>query len=491
MSRRIEIFKDSARYVSSSTVAQAFDLVTGIISRRLLGPSLMGVWAFCQVLINYAKYSALGTTDAVTRDIPYYLAKGDRERAVELQNLVWTFTLFTSFLAAGGLWVYTSFNANRHETFFRGALWLTGLIIIFQRANNLLISFLRAHKNFKLISREVIYSSVLNLTLVAGLTWGFGLYGYLAAAILSFLGNILFIQYFARFSLRFSFNFEKLKPVLALGVPLLINGVLTGFFLSLDKVFITKNLGFEALGLYSIALMAQNYFISLPNMIGIVLYPYYQEQYARHESAESLNHYVYDPMFALLGLLMIPLGLIWILAPLLVQWLLPKFMGGIPALKILLAVSFFRVLTAMPTSFLITLRKEYLLIPLNLIAVLFAVIFFSISLKYYPTLECAAFSTGCVYFTQFAASLACAVHLKLSAAKAIKFMAASLTILCLGALLLTGLDHWDPGLPLWAISALRTGIFLVFMLPVLFFTEKETGALSLMKKYIYSRWQTS
>ncbi len=486
---RQNIFRDSVRYVSSSYVAQCFDFLTGIVSRRLLGPALMGVWTFCQVIITYAKYSALGTTDAVVRDIPYHLTKGEKDKAEELQNLVFSFTMVNSLLISLGMWIYTFLVRHKNPPVLTFSLVGCGVIILIQRLYNLLVVYLRAHRNFHLISRLAIYSSAVNLIFIAVLTKFFKLYGYLAATVLTYIASIAFIQFFARFPLRLHYDKEKLKPVLVLGIPLLFTGVLNAFFLSLDKLLITKRLGFEPLGFYSIALMVQNYFFSLPNMLGVVLYPYFQEQYARVESAEGLTRHVLYPLLAMAGLLLIPMGLLWFMVPPLVSLVLPKFVPGIQAMQILLLGTYFRALIAQPVNFLITARKHLLLIPINLLSIAAGYLLIRLGIASGHGIVGVAAAMGVAYAFQFFLSLALSVREKLN----LRSTARAVSVICgffaYAVVILALLQFFGKGVNVWVLSTVRSAAYLAAMIPVLLVTEKETGAILLIRDYVLSKFR--
>ena len=115
MPQKKTIIKDASIYALGSYGARAFDIVNGIVIRSFLGPTAMGIWAFLQVILNYAKHSGLGMTTATARDVPYYRGKGDEAKADEIKDLVFSFTLITAFIASVGIAAYAFMNQSRYS----------------------------------------------------------------------------------------------------------------------------------------------------------------------------------------------------------------------------------------------------------------------------------------------------------------------------------------------------------------------------------------
>jgi len=364
-SRRKEIFRDTGIYTISSYGAQLFDIVNGILIRNFLGPAYMGIWAFLQVILNYAKHSGLGVTTATARDVPYYREKGEAGRAEEVKNLVFTFTVTTALLTALGVTLFAWITHGRYPKAILYGLIVTAALLVLQRLYNLFIVLLRAHKEFMLVGALNLFSSALSVVLTILLTWKFKLYGFFASLILNYVLVLALIR--ARTPYRFSFfwSAKRLWPLLSLGGAILVSDILRTILTSIDRIMITKYLGFEALGIYSVALMASNYLYSLPNMIGIIFFPHFQEVYARQDRPKDLEKYLREPTLSLAYLFPCFIGLVWIFSSRLVPWLLPEYASGVPALRYLILGSFFLALTHPFSLFIITVRKHWHLVPLQ------------------------------------------------------------------------------------------------------------------------------
>lgn len=365
MSKRKEIFKDVSIYTLSSYIAQAFDVINGLLVRRFLGPANMGVWTFLQVIQSYGKHSSLGVTTATARDVPYFREKGDERKVEEVKNLVFTFTVFTAILTALAVAVYAFLK--RHE-FSREIFWgllVVAALILAQRIYNLFVVLLRAHKEFVFVGILNIISSVTSVVLTIALTWRFSLYGFYAAMVLNFLLNIGIIMRKTKYRFSFLFDWKALTPLITLGVTILAADILRSILTSIDRLVIAKWLGFEALGIYSVGLMADNYLYALPNMFGVIIFPHFQEAFAQRDHPPDLERFLIKPTLSIAYFFPFVIGLVWCSSLWFVPAFLPQYISGIPALKILCLGSFFLAFTHSFATCLITLRRHVLLIPIT------------------------------------------------------------------------------------------------------------------------------
>ncbi len=363
MSKHKEILRQSGLYSFGTQIAQLITLIAAICSRRFLGPAQTGIWATLQILVDYSKYSTLGTMDAVSREIPYRIGKGEIETADKIKNLAATFVFAGSFLMAGALLAFAFITKGRFRPEITyGLMWISGLIIL-QRLNNLLIALLRCYKRFEIEARLMIVSALVNAVLVAGFSYYFKIYGFIWAMMLSFVFNIVFVR--AQYPFRFKWNFDPvmLKPLVTFGLPLMVLGLGMTLFRSLDKIMIAKFLGFEALGWYSIALMAVSYISNFPISVGIVLLPHFQEKYGLTNNPRDLESYLMKSSRAMALSMPLMLAAVWQIAPYGIEIFLKKFISGIPSMKILTLGMFFMALSQIYYDALVNIKKHLLLFP--------------------------------------------------------------------------------------------------------------------------------
>ena len=381
MSRFKEVVGHVGIYSSAFVLTQFVSVVGALLIRYFLGPLQTGVWSLVQVVLSYTDYANLGANYAIPIEIPFKKAQGKLEEVEKIKNVMFSFSFLTSVLFSFGLLSYAFIcrNSIPRELFY-GLLIATSLVIL-QQLNNMLISFLRAYKNFKLAGKQMVLSSIVNFILIATLSSIFKLYGFMWAMVLSFVFNITYIFHHEDFRFRWTMNVRMLMGLIRYGFPLMIlTFVGTVMLTTIDRIMIAKFLGLEALGLYSIAVMTVGFICSVPNSIGVVLLPSVSEKYAEKESIRDLRDYIQKSNRVFSVLMPVLIGFGWFVVPFIVNLLLPKFIGGIEALKYLALSTFFVGLTQTYSNAIVVCKKHFSQLPIAIGVLLFAFgsIFFAI-----------------------------------------------------------------------------------------------------------------
>ncbi len=364
MSKRSEIISQAGLYTFSAQLVQLITLVAAILSRKFLGPAQMGIWATLQIVVEYSKYSTFGMLHGVAREIPYYMGKGKIEIAEEIKNVIFTTILSGSLLIGVGIFLFAFVTREKFMPEVTNGLFLTSGIIVLQRLNDFMVQLLRCYKKFELASSQMISSAIVNAILVAFLTYWFKIYGFIWALGLSFIFNILYIHLHNNFHLRFQFNAKRFKKLVIFGFPIMMIGILTTVLRSVDKIMVVRFLGFDALGFYSIAFMASTYIASFATSIAIVIIPHFQEKFSVTDNPQDLKNFLFKVSDAYALATPAIIGAIWFGAPFAVTVLIPKFIPGIEAMRLLSMSMFFFSLSQPYSDFLITIKKHFLLFPL-------------------------------------------------------------------------------------------------------------------------------
>lgn len=402
MDKTKEIIKQAGIYSFSTQIAQCISLVAAILCRRFLGPVQMGLWSTLQIVVDYSKYVTLGVITASSREIPYLVGKGQLEEAQKIKDLTFTFIVIGSLIVASGVCLFAFVTRGKFSEEVTIGLFFVAGIVFLQRINNLYIVLLRSHKQFLLASKQMIYSAIVNATLVGVLTYHFKIYGFIWSLGLSLVFNIVYIHLHYQFHFRWFFESKLVRSMILFGFPVLMIGILMTVFRSVDRIMIVKNLGFEALGLYSVAIMVCNFGGGVAISISVVLFPHFQEKYGERDDVGDLENYLYKSSLGLSLIMPMIIGLAWILVPFAIILLLPQYALGIQAMQYL-SLSLFSIALIEPYHhFLITIKKHLQLFPLLGLACLTAVCldYFAIRLNFgIVGVSCVTSLTLLVYFS--------------------------------------------------------------------------------------------
>lgn len=355
---------DLSLYTVCTVLAQIVTAVTAIGTRRILGPEAFGLWVLVQTGLMYLEYSHLGTLMAVGRDIPFYRGKGDTAKVDRIKNTVFCFSLASAGVAAGltalGAWILR--DAMEPRTFM--AVFLAAGLTVLQRANSLLLTLARADKQFVLAGQLAIVSALVNAVLVIGLSWAYGLNGFLAAMALSFVFNTVFLVSRHAFGLRWEFDGSEWRSLVTYGAPLMALALLGTFVETSSRLAVAHFLGVGTLGVYSVALLIFGYLYAVPNAVSIVMVPNLHETFGRREDVKDLREYVADATAAFSNVMPYLIAGAWFGGPWLVETLLGRYEAGIPALRYLALGIFFLAPAQACAQTIYAIRRHFALFPI-------------------------------------------------------------------------------------------------------------------------------
>jgi len=157
----------------------------------------------------------------------------------------------------------------------------------------------------------------------------------------------------------FRLNLGEVGHLMRVGAPIIAITQVSTLWFVVNRTLILQMLGPKALGLYALYPMMLPALNLLPTAVAQIVYPRISEMYGRNPSLRPIVHYVWRPL-GLLVLGMVPvIGAVWLLLPLAVEWLLPRYVEGVPAARWALLDLFVLCLMQIRVVFF-TIRHQYL-----------------------------------------------------------------------------------------------------------------------------------
>ena len=346
-------------FSSANSVSLVLLLSTGLLLRRYLGPYLTGIWVGLELLPTYVgTYGHLGALTAAERELPFLLgARRDRDFDRLKDTLFW-FVHGVGLLLALGL-VAAALIRRPHvrAQTFHGML-LYAPILWAQLAATYYVILYRARKRFGALSLRQGTTNTVKAVLLVGGAYLFGLPGVLVVE----LGGALLLAAVLHLGLRerFAAVFDpSLIPALvADGVPMVAGVIAFESMRGADQFVILATMGPTLLGVYSLTSIICNGIFYIPNVLSMVMYPRFQERYGATADPLSLRRFVELPLDVLAETLLAAIAVLLIaLPPMLTVWF-PQYVGGIPALRVMLVGTYFLCLTPPAGQLLLTLRKQ-------------------------------------------------------------------------------------------------------------------------------------
>ena len=149
-----QIIKDSSKFITTTYVANLTGIITGILTRKFLGPTLMGIWSYLQVIQHYVSYSQLGIISATEKEIPYYYGKNDHQKVSKIRDNAFTFTNIIAFLLFVILFIYAFTVKNSVPPYYFYGLITVAILASTGQYGLFYTVLLRAHKNISVLSKE-------------------------------------------------------------------------------------------------------------------------------------------------------------------------------------------------------------------------------------------------------------------------------------------------------------------------------------------------
>ncbi|HTO92075.1 MAG TPA: lipopolysaccharide biosynthesis protein [Candidatus Sulfotelmatobacter sp.] len=366
-----KLVRDSIGYATSQFIVRAAMIVRTVLAARWLGPQAYGAWNALQLMMDYGTLAPLGTQQGLDQRVPRAIVDGDPVRLARIKRAGFTnILLLTGLFCATGI-VYLSRSNGRIMSFWAGAGMLVAMaVVLLINWANYHTTLLRSHGNIGAVSRwffvQGMVGAVLGLALIPWQgAWGL-LWGWLLGTLVSFA--------WTRWDAR---KLAPLRPLigsengdlLRVGFPLF-------FFLgsalvmrSLDRLIILRFLGTRELGYYSLAVTALTLLMYVPDSATYVLYPRLLQGYrAGGDQPEAIRDHVIVALTVLSTLTPALGGLAFLAARDLIGAVLPNYIAGATAVRVLCFGAAALTLSNLASIVLMTLGRQVWLIP---IAVLF------------------------------------------------------------------------------------------------------------------------
>lgn len=357
MSKR-QILKDASHYSVSSVIARLISLGRGILLARLLGPTTYGLWQALLLILNYGQLSHFGLRDAMTREAPIYRGRGDTKKIEEIYHTVFTSTVLIAIVLAMVLFVVSQSLTGTASDIMRAGIPIMAVIVLLHQIFQWYLCLMKAEKRFLLISKAMIIFSVLNIFFTILLLLYFQLYGALIGFSFAYIGVIVYLRLKLGNRIRLGIDVHELIRLAKMGMVLMALRIGYTFLKSIDKLVIISMLTATDLGYYGVAISISAFVYYIPSVSASVLFPRMLEEIGKNNDAKHIKKYIEKPIKTLFLGISLMIGALYLSTAPLIYYLLPKFIAGISASKLLVLGTAFMAMYDLPANFLISLKKE-------------------------------------------------------------------------------------------------------------------------------------
>jgi len=291
------------------------------------------------------------------REIPYYLGKEDEERAWAYRDSGFTAVMGMGSLFLLALVTITLVNWGRYDDLTRFALPMAGIAVLLQNLLFLHYNVFRARQRIGPISSGWAIQGFVNLLLSVPLVILFRVHGLFIALVGANVITFLILQRWTDWRFRIRARRDEMKRLIVRGGPILAYLFMEVLLAQVDKLVIVALLSREELGFYGIAATIGGLLRYMTASASFTLFPKFLADFGKTGKVSSLAHTLKEPTFAFSIFIPVFLGLVYLWIHIPVAHLLPKFLPGVDAMRILVCGTVFFSLASLPSYFLITVNR--------------------------------------------------------------------------------------------------------------------------------------
>eukprot|EP01022_Parablepharisma_sp_SALTPOND_P010501 TRINITY_DN14332_c0_g2_i1.p2 TRINITY_DN14332_c0_g2~~TRINITY_DN14332_c0_g2_i1.p2 ORF type:complete len:569 (+),score=225.43 TRINITY_DN14332_c0_g2_i1:1501-3207(+) len=341
---------DTHRLFGFAAASKAVDLGRAWLLAWLLGPAGYGLWQTVGLALTWAGQLHLGTVNALSRELPMALALGDRER----QDLLRSQTALTVLALAVLVGAFSLVQGLRPDGTQAWVWLLAGPLFVLNAYYLFSLEVLEGCRRFSLAARGQFLASALLLVLALALAPWLGVAGVVAACLLQRAAVVWYWQQRGKVLAGPLWpDWAELKRLITAGGWFWLATLSAAAYLTVDRLLVLGLLGGYALGLYALAWAATSplriWIASLetaarPRILALVSGTGTDDTETPPAGRRFLRLAWAFPWFQ---------GMAFILLPLAIGWVLPRYAAAIPAAQLAALGAYFLLAGSGAASYLL------------------------------------------------------------------------------------------------------------------------------------------
>lgn len=331
-----QTLRSIAALFSSNMASSILGAVGGLLAARFIGPAETGLFRSFTIPLTYLTFLHLGTFDGLWRQIPYYVGKEMPEKVDALASAAGAWNLLISILVSCGFICCATYSLWRHDLYgFFG--WLSQALCCWSIFyGGYLGSTYRTLHQFVALARIQMMQAILNFGMVFLLPV-LKFYGLCARSVSPAILGVWLCQRNRPLKKPYRFDIKALGELVKIGLPFSFWGSLyTSIWYATEGALMLSFGGVTALGLFSVAIAMREGMNVLPMAVYQVLTPRVVAAFAREGSVRKANARSFEMTALLTGFVVLCVFIISFLLDILVPLGIPKYVAGLPLMKVCL-----------------------------------------------------------------------------------------------------------------------------------------------------------
>ncbi len=341
-------------FAASNFVTTILRLIGGVLTSRFVDPIIMGQYNAIGLIQGYAPFLQIGIGNGLTRDLPYYIGRGEMDHAHRLVAAAQWWTLRVSTLIGLVMACVGFYHLLMGQVDLAFGWWSYIVIVLFAIfGQQFLRSLFRTGGEFITLGTINLIDGVLALVLIffvwLSAWWGMCLRGMAVAAI-----GLLLLWRWRPIRVASQYDFRCLVDLAKTGIPIFAVGQLLAWWNTLNATLVLHHGDKTMLGLYALSNMAGPTVFLLPQALNSVIYPKMSSAFGKASSIRKLVKMTLKPMAVTIATCLVTVVLGWFAMPPIVRILLPKYIEGIEAAQWSLAAAGILAFSTVNNVFIVT-----------------------------------------------------------------------------------------------------------------------------------------
>ncbi len=331
--------KRPALFVFSSIAKSLSQIGAVFLIARYVNPSDLGLWSFLYLFIGYSAILNLGTVSGLNRELPFYLGKGDIEKANRLAATALFISTIISLLSiCVGFSLFLVYLKISVKLSF--SILILSLLIAITFYENYFLATYRSSNSFRQLSILQFFISILNILSLA-LIYYYNYWGLLSKTLLVELLFVIILYWRRPIRVKLKWDKQSFIDLLKVGFPIYILAYIQALSVSFDKILILKLTDTTQLGLYTFSYYSFFAFSLISVSISNYIYPKFTYKYG--ETNNKSVFWNYNKKISIILLVMCSLiGLImYFLLPFVFELFFPNYIESLKASQIFIFAGIF------------------------------------------------------------------------------------------------------------------------------------------------------
>lgn len=405
--RRIKtnaLIKTGAVYSIASTLSSVFSMAVGFLNMRWLGPEILGIWSSVTIINSYLPFLQLGIQSGLNLELPVLLGENNQKKAEEVVSTALYFAcILAAIMSVISLFVIAFLilftNTDILVVYGIIAVCIMAVMSCFRLHY---IATYRSANAFDKLSKIYLVDCVVSIACIFGIYY-FKYYGLLFYQVVQYAVFTLLMWYFAPYrSTKPSFHKDHFKSLLKRGIFMTAVNQIRGVVESLPRVIILRLGSIIQVGLFSPASVAGTFMNMVPGQVAQYIHPQMSYKYGQTKRARDMWPY-FRTLTIWAPILMLPVAAAgWFLAPVLIEYLFPKYIESIWPIRFML-IGFLFSTKGFARNFMTTIKAYTEVLSLDIFDLLMFLMcpLIVIKVSSWPLLSALSIGLSIAYFITF------------------------------------------------------------------------------------------